>query len=162
MSHFSLDVDFRRLVVARCFQAVGIAFLFVPINTLSYAFIPRNKTNNASGLINLARNIGASIGIAFMTTLLARRAQYHQTVIASHLTPYEPQFRASLAATARALQHHGSGAARAYALLYRRVVDQATMLAFADCFFIMSVFFAGTITVTFLLRKPKKTEIAMH
>ena len=56
---------------ARCFQAAGLACLFVPINTVAYAFVPRNKNNAASGLINLARNIGGSVGISLVTNLAA-------------------------------------------------------------------------------------------
>jgi DHA2 family multidrug resistance protein len=162
MSHFTTGIDFRTLVLARCVQAAGLGFLFVPINTISYAFIPPGKTNNASGLINLARNMGGSVGIAFMTTLLARRSQYHQNVIAAHATPYDPLFRDSVASTTRVLQHHAPGAARVYGLIYQTLIEQATMLAYADCFFIMSVCFVGTIAVTFIMRRPKKAVIAVH
>ena len=78
MTRFDTNIDFRTVATARIFQAIGLAFLFVPINTAAYAFIPRNKSNAASGLINLARNIGGSIGISLVTTMLARRAQFHQ------------------------------------------------------------------------------------
>ena len=78
MTRFDLGVDFRTVTMARVYQAVGLAFLFVPINTAAYAFLPRDKNNAASGLMNLARNIGGSVGISFVTTGLARRAQFHQ------------------------------------------------------------------------------------
>src|SRR6204780_2442201 len=75
MTRFDTAIDFRTVATARIFQAVGLAFLFVPINTAAYAFIPKNKSNAASGLINLARNIGGSIGISLVTTMLARRTR---------------------------------------------------------------------------------------
>ncbi len=78
MTTFDLGVDFRTVTMARVFQAMGLAFLFVPINTAAYSGLPRDKNNAASGLMNLARNIGGSVGISFVTTGLARRAQVHQ------------------------------------------------------------------------------------
>src|SRR6266481_5611406 len=77
MTGFDLDMDFKTLAIARMLQAAGLAFLFVPINTAAYAFLPREKNNAASGLMNLARNIGGSVGISIVTTMLDRRQQYH-------------------------------------------------------------------------------------
>ena len=79
MTRFDLQIDFRTAVVARIIQAVGMAFLFVPINTAAYAFLPREKNNAASGLMNLARNMGGSVGISVVTTMLDRRSQVHLT-----------------------------------------------------------------------------------
>src|SRR5438132_12410553 len=97
MAHrFDLDVDFNTMMWARVLQAVSLAFLFIPINTAAYSYLPREKNNAASGLINLFRNIGASVGISFVTTMLARRTQFHQSVITAHATAYSPQFGAAL------------------------------------------------------------------
>ena len=74
MTRFDLDMDFRTVAAARVLQAAGMAFLFVPINTAAYAFLPRDKNNAASGLMNLARNIGGSVGISVVTTMLDRRS----------------------------------------------------------------------------------------
>ncbi len=76
------------------FQASGFAFLFIPITTLAYTSVPPDKNNNASALLNLSRNLGGSIGIAVLTTLLARRAQQHQNVLIEHITPYDPAYQA--------------------------------------------------------------------
>ena len=86
MTGFDLQMDFRTVAIARVFQAVGMAFLFVPINTAAYAFLPREKNNAASGLMNLARNIGGSVGISVVTTMLDRRAQVHLNDLASNLS----------------------------------------------------------------------------
>ena len=86
MTNFNLQIDFRTVVVARIFQAVGMAFLFVPINTAAYAFLPREKNNAASGLMNLARNMGGSVGISVVATMLERRTQVHMTDLSSHLS----------------------------------------------------------------------------
>ena len=70
----------------RVVQSLGLAFLFVPINTVAFSFIARAKTGYATGLINLARNIGGSSGIAICTTLIARREQFHQQRFIEHLS----------------------------------------------------------------------------
>ena len=75
MAGFNAQIDFRTAMMARIVQSIGLAFLFVPLNTLAFSFLPKEKINRATGLINLARNIGGSSGIAVVTTMLARRAQ---------------------------------------------------------------------------------------
>jgi DHA2 family multidrug resistance protein len=72
--------------VARAYQSFGYAFMFVPVTQLAYSYLPKNKNNKGSSLMNLCRNWGASFGIAFVTTMLERRTQYHQSVLVSHLT----------------------------------------------------------------------------
>ena len=79
--------------MARVFQAAGMAFLFVPINTAAYAFLPRDKNNAASGLMNLARNIGGSVGISLVTTMLDRRTQVHLNDLSHHLSASNPAFQ---------------------------------------------------------------------
>ena len=93
MTNFNLGVDFRTVVYARMIQTMGLAFLFVPINTAAYAFLPKEKNNAASGLMNLARNIGGSVGISIVTTMLDRRQQYHLNRMSSHLSPANPRCR---------------------------------------------------------------------
>jgi DHA2 family multidrug resistance protein len=154
LSLLDLDVDYRTLVLARCFQAVGLAFLFVPINTVSYAFVPPGKTNNASGLINLARNLGGSIGISAIQTLIARRSQVHQSYIVAHLTPYDASYRSTLLATTRVLHSPGTAIARrSYGLLYATTSRQASMLAYADCFRILAAVFAVGLLLVFVVRR---------
>src|SRR6266702_4550474 len=77
MAGWDLGLDFRHAVEARMLQGFGLAFLFIPINVTAFAFVPKEKTNMGTGIINLARNVGASVGIAFVTTMLDRRAQFH-------------------------------------------------------------------------------------
>ena len=88
MAHFDLDVDFRTLMLARVYQSCGMAFLFVPINVMAFYFISKERTNNATGIINLARNIGGSVGISGVQTLLARQQQEHQNYLIAHMTPF--------------------------------------------------------------------------
>src|SRR5260370_2415217 len=94
MSRFTLQLDFATAVRGRIVQSLGLAFLFVPISTVAFMRIPRERMNYATGLYNLARNIGGSSGIAATPTMLARPAQFHQSVLLSHLTPSPPAYPA--------------------------------------------------------------------
>jgi MFS transporter, DHA2 family, multidrug resistance protein len=78
MTHLDAQVDFRTVMRWRIYQAAGMAFLFVPVNTLAYVGMPREASNQVSAMTNLMRNMGGSIGISAVTTLLARRQQIHQ------------------------------------------------------------------------------------
>jgi DHA2 family multidrug resistance protein len=157
MSKFNLYVDYRTAAWARVLQSSGLAFLFVPISTMAFALIPRERMNYATGLFNLARNIGGSAGIATITTLLARRGQYHQTVLVANLTPYSQAYRDALQRTTLLFQAHGSSSpdagGQAQALLYGNMLRQSNMLAFSDGFWIMAVLFLAIIPLMFLMRK---------
>src|SRR5499427_4823160 len=109
MTSFDLEIDFRTTAIARLLQAVGMAFLFVPINTAAYAFLPREKNNAASGLMNLARNMGGSVGISVVTTMLDRRTQMHLTNLASHLSLSNPVLQSRIKALGLMLQMRGQG-----------------------------------------------------
>jgi DHA2 family multidrug resistance protein len=157
MSRFTLQLDYTTAVRSRIVQSFGLAFLFVPISTVAFMRIPRERMNYATGLYNLARNIGGSSGIAATTTMLARRAQYHQSVLVSHLTPYDPAYRDALAKTTMALQAGGASgtdaAAQAQGLMYGTLLKQSSMLAFADAFRVMGMLFLVIIPLMFLIRK---------
>src|ERR1700726_3948497 len=90
---FTLATDYAHEASARALQGLGIATLFVPVSQLAYSNLPKNKNNKASSLTNLFRNQGGSFGIAFVTTLLARRTQYHQSILVAHATPGQQRYR---------------------------------------------------------------------
>src|SRR5262249_13750857 len=90
---FTLATDYRHEALARALQGLGIATLFVPVSQLAYSNIAKDKNNKASSLTNLFRNQGGSFGIAFVTTMLARRTQYHQSVLVAHATPLDASYR---------------------------------------------------------------------
>jgi MFS transporter, DHA2 family, multidrug resistance protein len=157
MAKFTLGIDYRTAVASRLVQSLGMAFLFVPISAAAFAYIPKERTNYATGLFNLARNIGGSCGIATATTLLARRSQFHQAILASHMTPYDAPFREAVAGTTAMLQSHGASHSdavmQAHGVLYGGLVRQAGMLAFADAFWVMGVLFLLIIPLMFLMKK---------
>jgi DHA2 family multidrug resistance protein len=157
MAGFTLGIDFRAALWARVTQSTGLAFLFVPISAAAFAFIPKERTNYATGLFNLARNIGGSCGIASLTTLLARRSQFHQQRLVEHLTPLDAAYQSALHQATQLLQVRGyslpDAASRAPALLYGNVVRQASMLAFAEAFWVMAVLFLAVIPLMCMMRK---------
>jgi len=167
MTRFDLGIDFRTAALARVLQAVGLAFLFVPINTAAYSYLPRNKNNAASGLMNLARNIGGSVGISFVTTMLDRRTQKHLTDLMSHLTSANAQFQAMVRAIAPSLMTHGTSPAdaqqQAYGVLQGMVQRQATMLAYIDNFYLLGFVILAMVPMVFLMKKARSGgEMAVH
>src|ERR1700676_4530858 len=104
---FDLGTDYRHIAFARALQGLGIAPLFVPVSQLAYSYLPKNKNNKASSLTNLFRNQGGSFGIAFVTTLLARRTQYHQSVLVAHSTPFDERYRQILNNLTAYFSSHG-------------------------------------------------------
>jgi DHA2 family multidrug resistance protein len=168
MARFNLQTDYRTAVWSRMTQSFGLAFLFVPISATAFAFIPRERTSYATGLFNLARNIGGSSGIATATTLLARRGQFHQSVLVAHLTPYDWRYRESLAGAAAALRAGGSSAAdaglKAQGMIYGAMLKQSSMLAFADAFWVMGVLFLLVIPLMFLIKnvRPSAGQVVVE
>jgi DHA2 family multidrug resistance protein len=76
-TNIDLQIDFRTAASYRVLQSLGLALLFVPINTLSYVGVPEEKGGEVSGTINLLRNVGGSVGISLVETMIARRAKFH-------------------------------------------------------------------------------------
>jgi len=166
MAHFSLEIDFRTAVMAWAYSRLGMAFLFTPINVMAFYFIRKEKMNNATGIINLARNIGGSVGIANVATLLARRSQVHQSTLVSHLTPLDPVYTNSLSGASRFLMSQGSNPVQAlnqaHGLIYGNLVRQANMLAYTDSFWLLGLTFLAIIPFMFLMKKtqPRRAPAA--
>ena len=157
-------IDFRTAVLIRMYQSCGLAFLFVPINTLVYSGVPPQKNNQVSGIVNLARNMGGDIGISLVTTLIARRSQFHQARLVDHVVP-SSDLSARLSAMAQHLQQLGVGAAQAtkmaYGQLYGQVTRQAQTLAYLDALLLLSVFTAIMVPAVLLTRKARAGAAAM-
>jgi DHA2 family multidrug resistance protein len=166
MAGFDLQVDYKPAMMARVLQSAGLAFLFVPINTMAFAGIQREKMGNATGLINLARNIGGSSGIAIVTTILARRTQFHQHQLVSHMTPYDPGYAQAVAGAAHMLVSRGAGAVQAMTqaqgMMYGLVQQQAAMLAFVDSFWVLGVIFLSVIPLMFFVKKSGPHKGPIH
>jgi MFS transporter, DHA2 family, multidrug resistance protein len=159
MAGWDLQLDYSHAVRSRMLQSFGLAFLFIPINVAAFAYVPREKTNMGTGIINLARNIGASVGIATVTTMLERRTQAHQLRLAEHVNTFSAAYRNMLSGTQVRLISAGSGwahaANQAERLVYGTVQRQAAMLGFIDDFKMLGVVFFAVIPVLLLLKRPR-------
>jgi len=155
MSSLNLQADFYSIALPRLVQGFGLGLFFVPLTTAAYVNIPVEKTGNASGIFNLLRNLGGSFGVALSSTVLAQRAQFHQTFLSENITPYNPAFQAAYQRTHDFLQtnHLAATQAGGLAFIYREVMRQASMLAFNDTFLMLAVMIAIVTPLTFLLRK---------
>src|SRR5258708_29077799 len=100
---FNLNTDYTHYAIARVIQGVGLGFFFVPVSQLAYSYIPLNKNNKASSITNLFRNLGGSFGVAFVTTMLERRTQFHHSVLAQHVTPDNPASQSTIDSVTRYL-----------------------------------------------------------
>jgi DHA2 family multidrug resistance protein len=138
---FDLGTDYKHEAFARALQGLGIAPLFIPVSQLAYSFLPKDKNNKASSLTNLFRNQGASFGIAFTTTVVARRAQFHLSVLVAHATPLHARYQSVLTNLSAYFAQHGFSAAdasvHAHAQLSRILDQQASFLASLDCFWLL-------------------------
>jgi MFS transporter, DHA2 family, multidrug resistance protein len=163
MTNFYLDASFTAIMLARLVQSAGLAFLFIPINTVAFRSVSREQTNNASALINLARNFGGSIGISLASTLLTRREQFHQSRLTESLQSMNaayPDYVNHVATLLGADPH----APAVTAQIYQSVIQQATLLAYLDDFKALGLAILAA-TAVLLLVKPGKggaAPEAMH
>jgi len=159
MAGWDLGLDYSHAVRARMLQSFGLAFLFIPINVAAFAYVPKEKTNMGTGIINLARNIGASVGIATVTTMLERRTQFHQSHLVESVNSLNPALLKMTNGNTARLISYGSGAShaamQAKGMVYNLVQRQSAMLAFIDNFKMLGVVFLAVIPVLLMMRKPR-------
>ncbi len=156
----NLGVSYGRLVFLRVFQASGLAFLFIPINTIAYVGVKQSENNDVSGLTNLARNIGGSCGTAFVATMLTRRSAAHETNMVRNLTGSDSAFRERVDAL-KGLFGHGSQAVHAaQANIYNQMHRQAGMLAYLDIIQYLAIFCACMLPLVFFIPRPPKNASA--
>jgi DHA2 family multidrug resistance protein len=152
-----LLISFQAASRLRIVQAVGLGFLFVPITLSAYIGVPAEKGNNVSGLINFMRNIGSSVGTSMVTTLLARRSQFHQDRLSYHATNYDPAFRNQLGGLINQLHQAGASVpdaqVQAYGRLYQGMQVQAQTLAYIDTFMVLAVAAGIMFLLAFIVKK---------
>src|SRR6185503_4942313 len=162
MTSLTLGMDYWALALPRFIQGFAAGFIFVPMSTLTLASIPREKLVNATALYSMARNLGGSIGIAVVTTLLAQRSQFHQTTLVSHLTAWDPATRERLGRWASHFVASGSDTftaeRQAMAMLYRETMAQAQLLAYADDFWLLAAMFAAVPLLLPLMRRIRMEQ----
>ncbi len=162
LTRLDLDVSFRTIVLWRALQVIGLAFVFIPISTLNYVGVPRDKNNQISSFSNFARNLGGSVGTAMLTTFLERTQQTHQQVLAANVVPGTAAYSMFMDTTRNALIKLGhssdSAAQLAMGQAYQTMLRQASMLSYQNAFWWMSVIIACLIPLPFIMRKPPKME----
>jgi DHA2 family multidrug resistance protein len=180
MGNLNLQLSYGQLVFMRIFQASGIAFLFIPINTIAYIGVKQSENNDVSGLTNLARNIGGSCGTAFMATMLTRRTAAHENSMVRDLVPGKPGFDSQVNYLARvfgsgngtsmpagAANPTGSTAStgavhQAMASIYNQMHRQSATLAYVDIIRYLTIFCACMLPLLFFIPKPPKNMRAGH
>ncbi len=165
------EADFWWFAWARVLQMLGIPFLFLTITSYSYVGLPWGKSGQASALINVARNLGGSMGISAVQTLLARGDQFYQARLDANLFPSSIPYVDTLKQTSAYFVHHGSSMAQAQhqavAWIGQTLMSQAALLSYIDVFAYLSLFAAILAPAAFLLQKvdlstPRQSEAPAH
>jgi DHA2 family multidrug resistance protein len=158
-STFNLGTDYRHYLLARVFQGVGLGFFFVPLNVIAYSQLRPDQNNKASSLTNLFRNWGGSFGIAFITTALDRRHEFHQSNLGSSITATSQQFSERVSALTNYFVEKGftgpDALVHAQGWGYQQLQRQASFLSFMDCFRVMAWVMLAAVLLLLLLKKVK-------
>jgi DHA2 family multidrug resistance protein len=152
-----LQISFSAATWVRVAQVVGLGFLFVPISLVSYIGVPPEKNNAVAGILNFMRNIGSGVGTSLVTTLIARRSQFHQLRLVEHARIDNPNFANAAQGLTQRFANAGMGtreaSVAAYASLYRSLQAQAASLAYVDTFMVLCVGAAIMFVLAFFLKK---------
>jgi len=168
LAKLNLTTGFWTYVYVWMISRGGMAFMFVPMNVMAFAYVSKEKMNNATGLINLARNLGGSVGISMVATMQARLTQRHQAILVSHMTPLDPRYRAAVHGLAGMLHIHGSSATtaaqQAQLMLYGELQRQSAMLAFVDMYWILGLVCLAMIPLMFIMKPshPQSASLSSH
>jgi len=162
LTTINLQMAFSNVVLLRMAQVCFLPLIFVPISTLNYVGVPREKNNQVSGLSNFARNLGGSIGTSLLGTFLARQNQIHHMNFAAHTSHGDPNFERWIAGMKSVFLAQGydkvTATRKALALAYRTVHAQASTLSFENSFWVMSVVILCLAPLPFIMRRPRPGE----
>jgi DHA2 family multidrug resistance protein len=162
LSDINLQVSMASVVFPTVLNGVAISFIFVPLTTATMSQLRQQEIGSATGLYNLMLNIGGSIGIALVTTLVARGAQKHQALMVGHLTPTDPVFTQRLAAAQHALAQHAdpvTASHQAYGLIYGTLNAQAHLWAFVDTFRVFALMVLCCLPLILLFKRVKRAPM---
>ncbi|HEX3667060.1 MAG TPA: DHA2 family efflux MFS transporter permease subunit [Rhizomicrobium sp.] len=157
MSHLNAQMSFWDAAVARLYQSIGLPFLFVPITNIAYVGLKPEESNQASALLNMSRNLGGTIGIAAVQTMLQRREQMHQARYAETLNPLNPNYQQGIHHITNALMAQGyshlQATRAAVAVLYRQLLQQSAMLSYVETFHLLMIVVLCAVPLVLLLHK---------
>lgn len=167
MQRFSLEAAYPDFVWPRVVLGVGLAMIFVPLTTVTLARIPKEEMGNATGIFNLLRNIGGSVGIALAATALSRLAQFYHLVLSERVTPTSPLLQLRLAEITNGLVSRGvdpvTARRQAEAAIYGLMNQQAGVLAYNHIFWLVGIMFLAVIPLLFLLKRQQTgSDLPLH
>jgi len=162
LTRLDLNVTFGQITLWRAYQVMGLSFIFIPISTLNYLGVPRNKNNQISSFSNFARNIGGSVGTALLTTFLERTQQTHISSLSAHVVAGSAQYSHFLDMTRQALERLGqsadSAAQMAIGNAWQTMNLQAQMLSYQNAFWGLSLIIACLVPLPFIMRRPARQQ----
>ncbi|MBF0216400.1 MAG: DHA2 family efflux MFS transporter permease subunit [Candidatus Omnitrophica bacterium] len=161
MTQFNLNIDMDMAIWSRIILGIGMGMTFVPLTSLAFRTIKKEEMANATSIFSLLRNIAGSFGIAAMTTLLARRAQVHQLHYAEKLTPYDPHYQMAMSKATAAMTAKAGTAApmAAKGLIYQQLMEQSTLYAFIDAFYVAFIIILCVAPLVFFLKRSKSSDV---
>ena len=153
------DLGFWFMARLRMLYGVGLPLIFVPIMTASYDGLEPSKTDQASALINVARNTGGSIGVSIVSNVLTHREQFHQSRLVEQVVPSSTQYQDTLQQITSYFTSHGSSLAQAHDQAIQwigaQVQAQASFLAYMDAFWVLMLISLAAVPLALSLRKIK-------
>ena len=162
MSNFDLSADFNTVIWPRIVLGIGMGFFFIPLTTMTMAGIKKEDMGNASAIYNLLRNLGGSFGVAFVTTVLSRREQFHQARLVEHVTPFDRTYQIMSEKTTQFLHYKGLSGSLSenggLGVMYRELLRQASMLSFNDAFRLVSITMICILPLVLLMRRGQGTS----
>jgi len=160
MAQFNLLADFSTIVWPRIVMSVGIGLHFIPLTTLTLSGIKKEEMGNASAIFNLLRNIGGSFGVAIVTTMLARRTQFHQVHLVEHLSPFDRNLQLGVPQISQMLQERGLHSSLldqgSLSIIYHRLIKEASVLAFNDVFYFLTIMMVLILPLVLLIKREKE------
>ncbi len=155
-------IDFSTLIWYRVIQVIGIPLIFIPITTLNYVGVPRDKFNQVSGISNFTRNLGGAIGISLLSTFMSHQRQSQRVALSAHTTNANPFFIRQLNGMTQHFMSMGMGASqathRALAQLSAQVDLQASLLSFKNAQWVLGFVVLLLVPLPFIMRRPSKEE----
>jgi DHA2 family multidrug resistance protein len=166
LGRINLDISMFSVIWPNILNGFAGGFVFVPLTTMTMGQLRKDQIGNAAGIYNLMRNIGGSVGIASVTTMLVRGAQIHQNYLAANLTSGNPDTLAAIQGLQAQLHQAGASlynaGEQALAAIYQSLQQQATVLAYADNFRFMAFLMVLSAALVFFFRRPRKHSSTTH
>jgi MFS transporter, DHA2 family, multidrug resistance protein len=165
LSWLNLSAGYWDLFWPQLLQGFALGLLFVPLTTITMAPIAREAMGNAASLFNLLRNQAGGIGIAFVTTMLARRRAFHASVLGTHAAWLNEQSTAHVDALRRGFMARGADAStatqQAYAAISGLIARESATLSFIDLFWLLAIFFLAMVPLLLFMRRPEHVEVVI-